>query len=178
MQYFLITETRKDIQTEVTLQPHYTCCLRVMGKNPVLQKLLLVFVGFRQPVIIRQVSISVASSLFAWVERSHTGQAFSAADKHSARADDLSVVGVAPHFEFLSLRVMLFLVPTFFLVFSICALYDTVRSSVTPRYTGRLQWIRITPFQLVLSCLPHSRFRRWKRLTCVFIGFARSWFVV
>ena len=51
------------------------------------------------------------------------------------------MVGVAPHFEVLSLRIMLFLVPTFFLVFSICALYDNVRSSVTPRYTGRLQWV-------------------------------------
>ena len=29
----------------------------------------------------------------------------------------MSVVGVAPHFEVLSLRIMLFLVPTFFLVF-------------------------------------------------------------
>ena len=26
------------IQTEVTLQPDYTCCLRVMGENPALQK--------------------------------------------------------------------------------------------------------------------------------------------
>ena len=34
---------------------------------------------------------------------------------------------MAPHFEFLSsLRMMLFLVPHFFLVFSICALYDGV----------------------------------------------------
>ncbi len=40
----------------------------------------LVFVGFRQPVIIRQVSFSVASSFFAWVERSHTGQAYYAAE--------------------------------------------------------------------------------------------------
>ena len=57
----------------------------------------------------------------------------------SARADDLNAVGVAPHFEALSLRMMLFLVPTFFSVFSICSLYDNVRSSVTPRYTGRLE---------------------------------------
>ena len=28
------------IKTEVTLQPDYTRCLRVMGKNPALQKLL------------------------------------------------------------------------------------------------------------------------------------------
>ena len=28
------------IQTDVTLQPDYTCCLRVMGINPALQKLL------------------------------------------------------------------------------------------------------------------------------------------
>ena len=65
------------------------------------------------------------------------------------------MVGVAPHFDFLSLRMMLFLAPTFFLVFSICALYDNVQSSVTPRYTERLQWVE---FQQMLSCLPHSRF--------------------
>ena len=41
---------------------------------------LLVFVGFRQPVIILQVSFSVTSSFFALVERSHTGQACSAAE--------------------------------------------------------------------------------------------------
>ena len=41
---------------------------------------LLVFVGFRHPVIIRQVSFSVAFSFFAWVERSYTGQAYSAAE--------------------------------------------------------------------------------------------------
>ena len=44
---------------------------------------------------------------------------------------------------------MLFLVPTFFLVFSMCVLNNNVRSSVTPRYTGRLQWVRFTPFQLI-----------------------------
>ena len=34
-------ETQMAIQIEVTLQPDYTCCLRVMGeKNPALQKLL------------------------------------------------------------------------------------------------------------------------------------------
>ena len=35
------------------------------------------------------------------------------------------------------MQIMLFLVPTFFLVFSMCALYDNVLSSVMPRYTGR-----------------------------------------
>ena len=45
----------------------------------------------------------------------------------------MRVVGVATHFEVLSLRIRLFLVPTLFLVFSICALYDNVQSSVTPR---------------------------------------------
>ena len=41
---------------------------------------LLVLGGFRQPVIILQVSFSVVSSFFAWVERSHTGQAYSTAE--------------------------------------------------------------------------------------------------
>ena len=50
------------------------------GAIPASTGRLLVFVGFRQPVIIRQVSFSVASSFFAWVERSHTGQAYSAAE--------------------------------------------------------------------------------------------------
>ena len=31
-QTFLITETQMAIQTDVTLQPDYTCCLRVMGE--------------------------------------------------------------------------------------------------------------------------------------------------
>ena len=45
------------------------------GAIPASTGRLLVFVGFRQSVIIRQVSFSVASNFFAWVERSHTGQA-------------------------------------------------------------------------------------------------------
>ena len=47
------------------------------GAIPATTGRLLVFVGSRHPVIILQVSFSVASSLFAWVERSHTGQAYS-----------------------------------------------------------------------------------------------------
>ena len=39
------------------------------GAIPASMGRLLVFVFFRQPVIIRQVSFSVAFSLFAWVER-------------------------------------------------------------------------------------------------------------
>ena len=66
------------------------------------------------------------------------------------------MVGVASNYEVLSLRMMLFLVPTFFLVFSICALYDNVRSSVTPRYTGsiilvRVLWPRCSPRGAFLS---------------------------
>ena len=92
--------------------PPLSWCLMVV--IPASMGRQLVLVGFRQPVIIRQVSLSVAFSVFAWVERSHTVQAYYAAEYHNARADDLSVVGVDPHFEFLSLRMMLFLVPTFF----------------------------------------------------------------
>ena len=49
------------------------------------------------------------------------------------------------------MMMMLFLVPSFFLVFSICALYDNVRSNVTPIHTRRLQWVKFTPFQLMLE---------------------------
>ena len=57
-----------------------TTLLMPDGAIPASAGRLLVFVGFRQPVIIRQVSFSVASSFFAWVERSHTGQVYSAAE--------------------------------------------------------------------------------------------------
>ena len=57
-----------------------TALLMYDGAIPASTGRLLIFVGFRQPVIIRQVSFSVASSFFAWVERSHTGQAYSAAE--------------------------------------------------------------------------------------------------
>ena len=61
----------------------------------------LVFIGFRHVVIIRQVAFSIASSLSAFIECSHIGQVYSAAEWHSGRADDLSVVGVAPHVDLL-----------------------------------------------------------------------------
>ena len=57
-----------------------TALLMSDGAIPASTGMLLVFVGFRQPVIILQVSFSVASSFFAWVEHSHTGQAYSAAE--------------------------------------------------------------------------------------------------
>ena len=44
------------------------------GEIPASMGRMLVLVGFRQPVIIRQVSFSVAFSFFAWVERCHTGK--------------------------------------------------------------------------------------------------------
>ena len=57
-----------------------TALLMSYGAIPASMGRLLVLVRFRQPVIIRQVSFSVAFSFFAWVERSHTGQAYSAAE--------------------------------------------------------------------------------------------------
>ena len=60
------------------------------GAIPASTGRLLVFVGFRQPVIILQVSFSVASSVFAWSGRPGCGWSGS-------------------HFEFHSLRMMLFL---------------------------------------------------------------------
>ena len=57
-----------------------TALLMSDGAIPASMDRLLVLVGFRQPVIIRQVSLGVAFSFFAWTERPHTGQAYSAAE--------------------------------------------------------------------------------------------------
>ena len=52
--------------------------------------------------------------------------------------------------------------------FSICCLYESVRSRVTPRYTGKSQCLRSTPFHVRDSFLPTSRLRKWNKLTWVF----------
>ena len=91
--------------------------------------------GFEQPVINRQVGLYLCVGF-----SSLTGHTNSAAELNSARTDDAGVDGVAAHFELLSLRMVLFLFPTLFLAFSSCALYDNIRFSVTPRYTG---WLSI-----------------------------------
>ena len=62
---------------------HVVCCVRSVRLAtallmswcaiPASTDILLAFVGFRQVVIIRQVSFSATCSLFAWVERSHAG---------------------------------------------------------------------------------------------------------
>ena len=57
-----------------------TVLLMSAGAIPASTDILLVCVGFRHPVIILQVSFTVASSFFAWMERSHTRQAYSAAE--------------------------------------------------------------------------------------------------
>ena len=57
-----------------------TALLMSDGALPASTGRMLEFVGFRQTVIIRQVSFSVTSSFFAWVECSHTGQAYSGAE--------------------------------------------------------------------------------------------------
>ena len=58
-----------------------TALLMSGGVIPASTRRLLVCVGFRQSMIIRQVSsISIASSFLACVERSHTEQAYFAAE--------------------------------------------------------------------------------------------------
>ena len=57
-----------------------TAVLMYDGAIPASTGRLLVCVGFRQPVIIRQVSFSVVSTFCAWMERSHTGQAYAVAE--------------------------------------------------------------------------------------------------
>ena len=90
-------------------------------------------VGFRHPVISRQVALIAGSIFFACVDLSHTGHTYSAADRQRARAVERIVPGFMPHFVPLSLRMILFLAQTLAFVFSMCFLYVKLRSRVTPR---------------------------------------------
>ena len=80
---------------------------------------LSMLVDFRHPVIHLQLSFRAGSSFLAWVDLSHTGQAYSAVEKLRARAVERSVFGHAPHLVLVSLRRMLLREPTFAFVFKI-----------------------------------------------------------
>lgn len=81
---------------------------------------LSTFVGFRQPVIYLQAEFKAGLILLAWVDLSHTGQAYSAAEKLRARAVDRTVEVFAPQFELTSFETMELRVLTFDFVFSMC----------------------------------------------------------
>lgn len=132
-------------------------------------------VGFKQPVIERQVLFNAGSSFLAWDDLSQTGHAYSAEEQHRARAVDLNVCAVAPHLELVSFRRMLFRELTFSLVFLTCSLQERVRSSVTPRQTGLVQCSRGVPDHVMLRGLFASRFLRWNEQAWVFAGFACRW---
>ena len=72
--------------------------------------------------MIRQQSCRAGFSLRACVDLAQPGQAYSAAEEQKARQLGLSVDALHHHFEFASLRMMLFLAFTFIFVFSICVL--------------------------------------------------------
>ena len=75
-----LSECLSSVSCRVRSVRLFTALLMSDGAIPASTGRLLVFVGFRHPVIILQVSFSVASSFFAWMERSHTRQAYSAAE--------------------------------------------------------------------------------------------------
>jgi hypothetical protein len=94
------------------------------------------FVGRRQPVMTRQVSLRATSTFDAWVDLSQTGHAYSAAEKQRASADVRSVRGSAPHRELQSFFSKLLRQLTFPFTRATCSLNERVRSRVTPRYVG------------------------------------------
>lgn len=75
-------------------------------------------VGFKHPIIIRPASFMAISTFLVCTEFLHTGQAYSAVEKHSAIADIRNVSGSATHLSPTNFRIIPFLVFTFFCVFS------------------------------------------------------------
>ena len=64
-----------------------------------------------------------------------TGQAYSAAERDSAKAVVRRTGGDAPHFDVVSFLKILLRVDTLALVLATCYLNVKLRSSVAPRYT-------------------------------------------
>ena len=96
-----------------------TPCLTTAGAMPVRRCRLFMLVGFKQPVIERQVLFNTGSSFLAWDDLSQTGHAYAAEEEHRARAVDLNVCAL--HLELVSFQMMLFWELTFSLEFSKCS---------------------------------------------------------
>lgn len=78
-----------------------------------------VFVGFKHPVISRQVSLRAVSSLRTCADLVQIGQAYSTLEKHSTIAELRRTSVLTPPLEVIDFREILFLTDTFLLVFSI-----------------------------------------------------------
>ena len=106
-------------------------------------------VGFRQPVMMRNMSFSDTSRFLVWVLLSHTGAAYSATLNTMARAAVRRVVALAPHVEPVKHRIRMFRAVTFRRRSSMCCLYVSCLSNVTPRYFGCGLCGRMFPLTLI-----------------------------
>ena len=131
-------------------------------------------VGRIHPVTIRNVSCKTTSTSFLCAECSHTGQQYSAVEKHSAIIVVRSVLAFAPQLVTFSLRSRLFCVDTFWRVFSQWLLYIRERSNNTPKYTGLSTCSSFIPFHDTFSFTLAYLFLRWKAVSLVLVGFGHK----
>ena len=122
---------------------------------------------------IRNVSCKTTSTSLLCAERSHTGQQYSAVEKHSAITVVRSVLAFTPQLVPVSLRSRLFHVNTFWWIFSQWLLYVRERSNNTPKYTGLSTCSSFTPFHDTFSFTLAYLFLRWKAVSLVLVWFGR-----
>lgn len=89
------------------------------------------------PVAIWHVSFMALFTALAWPDLLHTGQSYSAVEKHNAFAVILSTNGRALHLTETRFLRTLSLVITFCLVLTQCCLWVRMRSNVMTRYIGK-----------------------------------------
>ena len=90
-------------------------------------------VGLRHPEMALQAAFRTGSIFEACDDLLQTGDAYSAAEKHRARAVVRIVLASVPQLVFANFLRMLFLAPVFALVLAMWSLYVRHRSRVTPR---------------------------------------------
>lgn len=129
------------------------------------QVCIVVSVGSRQPVMNRQLSLRTVSTLLAWAEKPQTGQACSAAEKHTARANVLKVVALSPQEELASFRSRL--LSCLYSTSYFLDVLSTQRYSdrVTLRYTGIVQYSNSVPSRIIFSFLLDCLLRVWNSET-------------
>ena len=90
-------------------------------------------VGLRHPEMALHVAFRTGSIFEACDDLLQTGDAYSAAEKHRARAVVRIVPATVPQLVFANFLRMLFLAPVFALVLAMWSVYVRHRSRVTPR---------------------------------------------
>ncbi len=131
-------------------------------------------VGLWAPETVRIAMLSWVSTCWTWAHLPHSGTLYPATEYTRAIVDVRSTGAGAPQSVPVSLLMMLQCDLTLSRTFSVCLLYVSDLSRVTPRYFCAKSCTSTSPASVTFSFLAACLLSRWKQVATVFLAFRRS----